>query len=191
MLCLGKPHEACASYAKWLEIAQPGRSLVWDTLYYGYADALIAAGEAAQARAWLMQVLQHPVVLLARDTTARVTIEAQLAWAEAECQASDVALARIQRLERELASSDHPLILGFVHEVAARIAQRAHNEERVAEQLNLMKCQYTMTRNQALMARGQRVQDSFVEARPSSAAREKDRDRVVTKVTTRRESNLE
>jgi tetratricopeptide (TPR) repeat protein len=191
LLCLGKPQEALAMYSKWLDVVQPGRSYAWATLYYGYVDALIATGEAAQARAFLTRALQHPAVLLAHDTTARVTLEAQLAWAEAESQAGDAAAERIERLERELVSSDHPLILGFVHEVAARIAHRARNEERQAQQLNLMKCHYTLTRNQALMARGQRVQDSFGEIRPSTAAREKDRDRIVTKVTTRRESNLE
>ena len=192
MLCLGKPQEAVATYSKWLDVVQPGRSNAWDTLYYGYAEALIASGEAAQARAFLMRVLQHPLVLLAHHTTARISLEAQLAWAEAECQAIEAATERIERLERqELAGSDHPLILGFVHEVAARIAHRARNEERQAEQLSLMKQQYTLTRNQALMARGQRVQDSFGEARPSNTPRGKDRDRIVTKVTTRRESNLD
>jgi tetratricopeptide (TPR) repeat protein len=191
LLCLGKTQEALTAYATILNVIQPGRSQAWDTLYYGYADALISAGEAAQARDWLTRVLQLPTVLQARDTTARVSLEAQLAWAEAECQAVDSAAERIARLERELASADHPLVLGFVHEVAARIAHRARNDERQAEQLNLMKRQYTLTRNQALLARGQRVQDSFGEARPSQALREKDRDRVVTKVTSRRESNLE
>lgn len=191
-LCLGKPQEAVATYTKWLEILQPGRSNAWDTLYYGYVEALLDLGEAAQARAFLTRALQHPVVLLAQDTSARVSLEAQLAWAEAECQEHEAAQKRIERLERQdLAGSDHPLLLGFVHEVAARVAHRARNEPRRAEQLSLMKQQYTLTRNQALMARGQRVQDSFGETRPSSATREKDRDRVVTKVTTRRETNLE
>jgi tetratricopeptide (TPR) repeat protein len=191
LLCLGKPQEALATYSKWLDVVQPGRNLAWNTLYYGYADALIAAGEAARAREWLTHVLQHPVVVMARDTTARVTLEAQLAWAEAECQAVEAATERIRRLERELASSDHPLMRGFVHEVAARIAHRAHNEELVTEQLSSMKRQYTLTRDQALLARGQRLQDSFCEARPAHVAREQDRDRVVTKVTTRRETSFE
>jgi tetratricopeptide (TPR) repeat protein len=191
LLSLGKHQEAAATYAKWLDVLLPGSSYAWETLCYGYAEALFATGEASQARAFLTRVLQHPVVMLARDTTVRASLEAQLAWAEAECQAVDAASERIERLERELASSDHPLILGFVHEVAARIAHRARNEERQSEQLNLMKRQYTLTRNQALMARGQRVQDSFGETRPSSVPRENDRDRVVTKVTTRRESNLD
>jgi tetratricopeptide (TPR) repeat protein len=192
-LCLGKPQEALLAYTKWLDVIRPGRSNAWDTLYYGYADALIMAGEAARAREWLTQLLQHPVLVQAHETTARVTREAQLAWAEAECGALDAAGERIQRLEREIVSSDHPLVTGFVHEVGARVAHRARHEERQAEQLSLMKRQYTLTRDQALLARGQRVQDSFGEARPSAAgpSREKDRDRVVTKVTTRRETNLE
>jgi tetratricopeptide (TPR) repeat protein len=189
-LCLGKPQEALTTYAKWLDVVKPGRSHAWDTLYYGYADALIAVGEAARAREWLTRVLQHPMLVAARDSTMRVSLEAQLAWAESECQAIEPATERIQRLERELANADQPLIIGFVHEVAARIAHRARNEEQLTEQLSLMKRQYTLTRNQALLARGQRVQDSFAEARPQAGVRE-DRDRVVTKVTTRRESNFD
>src|ERR1700712_2286144 len=73
---------------------------------------------------------------------------------------------------------------------AARVAHRAHNDALCAEQLSQMRQQYTLTRNRALMGRGQRVQESFSESRSSAAPRDKDRDRFVTKVTTRRETNL-
>ena len=193
-LCLGKPQEALVTYTKWLDRIGPGQDLAWDTLYYGYADALINAGEASRALRWLEQTLLHPVLSDATDTTSRATLVAQLAWAEAECKALDDAKQRIQALARELADSgaDHPLVLGFIHEVAARVAQRAGDEKLLAAHLGDMKRWYAQTRNQAAMMRGQRVQDGLCEVRTNPRLLDPDRDRnVVTKVTTRRDNSGE
>jgi hypothetical protein len=200
-LSLGKPQEALAGYSKWLERIQPGSSMCWDTLCFGYADALLASNEAVQARTWLLAILDHPVVKAARRTSSWATLEATLALAEAECDGLDNAQRRIQALEIELEDSDHPLLLGFVHEVAARIAGLQGDQALAADQLNKMKRWYTVTRNPALMMRGQRVHDSLQAARARTAdvpprksshpptppaAGAGDRD-IVTRVTTRRE----
>ena len=187
-LCLGKPQEALAGYSKWLTIT-PGSNCAWDTLCVGYAEALLAVGNATRARAWLTELLAHPVLTAARETSARVTLEALLALAQAECRELEAATRRIRALERELATADHPLALGFVHEVAARIAQRRRDEADAQQQLGHMKRWYTSTRNHALMARGQRVQDSFNELRPATTPTSSDKDRgIVTRVTTRRDT---
>jgi len=193
-LSLGKPREALVTYSKWLDQIQPGTNLAWDTLYYGYADALIGSGQAAQAREWLMHTLAHPILQEAKDTTSGVTLEAQLAWAEAECGMVEGAKLRLQGVTNELndTAADHPLVLGFVHEIAARIAHRSRDEAALAEHLSEMKRWYTLTRNQALMMRGQRTHDSLSEVRTNPRLLDSDGDRnVVTKVTTRRDNNLE
>jgi len=187
-LCLGKPEEALASYATCLKHVQPGTAWCWDTLCFGYADALLATGEHVQARTWLLALLEHPVVVAARPSSSWATLEATLAWAEAECQALDAAQQRIAALERELDDSDHRLVIGFIHEVAARIAKRSGAEASCTSHLNKMRRSYALTRNPALMKRGQRVLDSLrvVKARSDKPALGGDRE-IVTRVTTRRE----
>jgi tetratricopeptide (TPR) repeat protein len=191
-LCLGKPHEALATYNKWLDELRPGKHLAWDTLFFGRAEALLSSGDAVAARNWLEEALTHPVVRGATDSAVCVTLEAQLARAEAESHAVAAATARIQALVQRLKDSDHALALGFVHEVAARVAHRANDETRCAEHLTEMRNWYTLTRNQAAMMRGQKVHDSLVETRSSRVPPEPEVDRnIVTKVTTRRESSCE
>jgi len=199
-LCLGKPKEALVGYGRWARKIRPGEALCWDTLYFGYAEALLAIGESSRARTWLADALKHPVVKEARETTSWATLTALLALAEAECQLLDLASQRIRELEQALAESDHPLVLGFVHEVAARIAYKRDDEKTCNEQLSHMKRWYTLTRNPALLMRGQRVQDNLGEVRPSDAnanandakpAEENSSDAaerpVITRVTTRRD----
>jgi len=201
-LCLGKPKEALVGYGRWVRKIRPGDALCWDTLYFGYAEGLLAVGESSRARAWLMDALKHPVVKDARETTSGATLSALLALVEAECKALDLASERIQMLEQALADSDHPLVLGYVHEVAARIAHKRGDEKTCSEQLSQMKRWYTLTRNSALLTRGQRVQDSLSDMRLGEVstqdakklkkdvkpAEDNDADRpVVTRVTTRRD----
>ena len=188
-LSLGKPQEALAGYDKWSAQIQPGNAFAWDTLSVGHAEALIAAGEAPRACEWLRRLLAHPVLQSADQVAARANLSALYALAQAEKHWLEAASERIHTLERELADADHPLVLGFVHEVAARVAQRRRDEASAQKHLGEMKRWYTSTRNPALMARGQRVQDSFSESRATSCSPISDKDRsIVTRVTTRRDS---
>jgi hypothetical protein len=192
-LCLGKPQEALTTYEKWVKRVEPGGSGVWDTLACGYADALLAIGEAQRARAWLEKLLDHPVLRAAPETTNRITLEATLALAEAETHALDAASARAARVLRDLHDCDQPLVLGFAHEVAARVAFRQRDEALASEHLAAMKRFYGVTRNAALLLRAQRVHDSLRGTRVTSSfpvERERDRD-IVTRVTTRRDSPSE
>ncbi|MET0385892.1 MAG: protein kinase [Polyangiales bacterium] len=188
-LCLGKPQEALLGYSKWIEVLQPGRALCWDTLCFGYAEALLACGEAERARTWLAALLEQPVVASARRTSAWVPLEALLALAEAECGRLGPAEQRVSALAREIEGSDHPLAFGFVHEVGARIAHKRRDDATSETRLNEMKRWYEATHNEALLMRGQRVADSLTEVRPSSvptAAVGDDRN-MVTRVTSRRD----
>jgi hypothetical protein len=190
-LVLGKPQEALAGYGKCMAEIQPGRALCWDTLCVGYAEALLACGDAPRAREFLGSMLQHPVVMRARHTSAWAMLDATLALAEAECGQPREARQRIEALESELCTSDHPLVCGFVQEVAARIAHRSRDEQSCHEHLLHMKNLYGSARNQALSARGQRVSDSLTGVRQSGApASGDDSDHaVVTRVTARRDSS--
>jgi hypothetical protein len=119
-----------------------------------------------------------------------VTIETLLAWAEAECRDIAPARARIERLLNDVRSADQPLVVGFVHETAARIAHRAGDEPARGLHLKAMKRWYSSTRNAALLMRAQRVSDGLFEPKPSLAtsAVEAQAERgAVTRVTTRRE----
>ncbi|HEY2735153.1 MAG TPA: hypothetical protein VGI70_14250, partial [Polyangiales bacterium] len=95
-------------------------------------------------------------------------------------------------LLREIASADQPLVVGFVHEIAARIAHRNGDDSERESELGAMKRWYTSTRNPALLMRARRVIESMSEAKPvaagggDAAAGEGDRE-IVTRVTTRRE----
>jgi hypothetical protein len=116
-----------------------------------------------------------------------------LALAEAETQALDAANARAARLLNELDDSDQPLLVGFAHEVAARIAFRRHDEPGASQHLASMKRWYGTTRNAALLLRAQRVHDNLRGARGGSTSpvdRERDRE-IVTRVTSRRDSPSE
>jgi hypothetical protein len=132
--------------------------------------------------------LQHPVLREAPQSSCRVTLEATLAWAEAESGDETAAQQRIGRLLRELADADQPLVIGFVHENAARIAHRAADESAREEHLANMKRWYSATRNAALLMRAQRVIEGLSEPKAPSprAAGETERE-IVTRVTTRRE----
>jgi tetratricopeptide (TPR) repeat protein len=189
--CLGKPQEALSLYEKWLPVIQPGEMAGWDGLYSGYADALLALGRAADARAFMLRTLEHRVLQRAPESTCRVTIETLLAWAEAECREVAPARERIERLLHDVRSADQPLVVGFVHETAARIAHRAGDEATRGLHLKAMKRWYSSTRNAALLMRAQRVYDSLLEPKPppaTSAALESEAERgAVTRVTTRRE----
>jgi tetratricopeptide (TPR) repeat protein len=189
--CLGKPQEALALYEKWLPVIQPGEMTGWDGLYCGYPDALIAVGRAADARKFIARALEHHVFKRAPQSTCRVTIEALLAWAETECQELAAARERIERLLGDVRSADQPLVVGFVHETAARVAQRSGDEQGRQLHLKAMKRWYASTRNAALLMRAQRVIDSMLEPKPPAAtagSAESEVERgVVTRITTRRD----
>jgi hypothetical protein len=186
--CLGKPHEALIGYEKWLTRVQPGEMAGWEGLYCGYADALLAVGAAARARSWLLGLLDHPVLASAPLSSCRVTLETLLAWAEAEDQEPAAAKARIEQLLSELKSADQPLVMGFVHETAARVAQRCGDHAACSEHLKTMKRWYAATRNPALLMRTQRVAESVSAHTPHTMQAVSDLDpKVVTRVTTRRE----
>src|SRR5205085_24011 len=97
---------------------------------------------APRARSYLSKLLEHRVLKAASDTDCRITLEATLAWAEVECQAPDAAQARIVRLTQEIADADHPIAVGFVYEIAARIAHRQRDEEASRKQLTAMRRWY-------------------------------------------------
>lgn len=188
--CLGKPQEALALYEKWLPVIQPGEMSGWDGLYCGYPDALIAVGRAADAREFIARALEHHVFKRAPQSTCRVTIEALLAWAETECQELAAARERIERLLGDVRSADQPLVVGFVHETAARVAQRSGDEQGRQLHLKAMRRWYASTRNAALLMRAQRVIDSMLEPKPTAGAPtpESEVERgVVTRITTRRD----
>jgi hypothetical protein len=162
----------------------------WDGLYCGYPDALIAVGRAADAREFIARALEHHVFRRAPQSTCRVTIEALLAWAETECQELAAARERIERLLGDVRSADQPLVVGFVHETAARVAQRSGDEQGRQLHLKAMRRWYASTRNAALLMRAQRVIDSMLEPKPSAGAPtpESEVERgVVTRITTRRD----
>jgi hypothetical protein len=186
--CLGKPQEALAGYEKWLARVQPGDMAGWEGLYCGYADALLAVGAAARARSWIEGILLHEVVASAPLSSCRVTLETLLAWAEAEDHDSASAQSRIEQLLRELTTADQPLVMGFVHETGARIAQRRGDHASCSEHLTSMKRWYASTRNPALLMRAQRAAESVSDQKSQAKRAVSDVGPiVVTRVTTRRE----
>jgi tetratricopeptide (TPR) repeat protein len=189
-LCLGKPQEAVRGYEKWLDHIRPGEMMSWEALCSGYADALLALGQAQRARDWLEALLRHPVVRAAPDSTCRVTFEATLALAESDCQQLERASARIAKVRADLADSDHPLALGFAHEASARIAHRLGDETACREHGLAMTRWYGSTRNAALLMRGRRVLEALHDPKipaPPAAGNESDR-AIPTRVTARREA---
>jgi hypothetical protein len=119
----------------------------------------------------------------------RLTLELQLARAEAELGDTGSAMARIEQLMEAFRDGDQPVAIGLLHETGARVAALARDRVRRDAHVDLMKRWYTLTRNPSLLMRAQRVVEALAEAeqthdRAPSAPPDQE---TVTRVTTQRQ----
>jgi tetratricopeptide (TPR) repeat protein len=186
---LGKPQEALTTLAKWVPVIKPGDTAAWDALYWSYADILFAVGDPIRARELLKQALASDAAEETIPSVMTLTLESQLARAEAECGDIVSATERIDNLMDRVKDADQPVAVGLLHEAGARVAAKARNRERREAHVDLMKRWYALTRNPSMLMRGQRVLESFIEVdigdeRAPSVPPDQE---TVTRVTTQRQ----
>jgi tetratricopeptide (TPR) repeat protein len=187
---LGKPQEALTTMAKWVPALKPGDIAGWDSLYSSYAEMLMAVGDPHRARDLMQSALASPAAREEAPSALTLTLELQLARAEAELNDTSSALARIDRLMEQLRDADQPVHIGVLHETGAIISERARNRARRDAHVDLMKRWYALTRNPSLLMRAQRVVESLAESEASEGHAHSvppDQPEVATRVTTQRQ----
>ncbi len=186
---LGKPQEALTTMAKWIPAVKPGDIAGWDSLYTSYADMLLAVGDPHRARELMQTALASDAAREAVPSAMTLTLELQLARAEAELHDTASALARIDRLMEQMKDADQPVMVGLLHEVGAKVADQARDRGRRDAHVDLMKRWYALTRNPSLLMRAQRVAEGLreLETREGHAPSIPPSQEAVTRVTTQRQ----
>jgi hypothetical protein len=86
-------------------------------------------------------------------------LEIQLSVAEAGLAQVEPALARIDGLLERFAESDHPIVMGSLHEARARIAFAAGRVQEYARSVAMVERWYRPTGTPALIAKWERLVD--------------------------------
>lgn len=184
---LGRQADAREGFERGLEYFPLGEHAGWDGNVIALANTLIELGDADRAVTVLRQARPHAGPA-SEPTVIQALIDATLARALAH-QGDHIAAAKLMDdLLGRLQGSDHPMLLGAVHEAGARIAWFAGAHDRLRGHVEQMQRWYSQTRNPALLTRAQRIVrliDAPVPVSVRPSAEEMD---VATRITTHREA---
>ncbi|HKU38417.1 MAG TPA: protein kinase, partial [Polyangiales bacterium] len=148
----GDHAQAIALYEQIVRELPPRRSIAWLPVRGHFARALNRVGDHARARELLLETFRH---VTDADREVRVLcFEArrQLAVAEAGLGQPAEAAAAIERMLREYAVDDNPLLLGLLHETAAECALRLGDCPRLTTHLGMLEVLLRSTGNPVLIA---------------------------------------
>jgi hypothetical protein len=145
-------------HVKHMLFTHPPRSYIgWASTGSFMAGALNARGRFAEAKALCEEVLPHVTEGDREYVAVFLDLDLEMALAQAGLGEIDEAIERIDGLLERFRGSDHPLVLGCLHEARARIMLRASCVDEYKHSLALVDHWFRGTGTPALIARCERL----------------------------------
>lgn len=104
---------------------EPRGFIGWATTNAGIVRGFLQRGQAERAESFCLEALKHVTDVDREYAVLFMDLDLQLCVAQAALGKTEVALTRLDGLLERHASSNHPLVLGLLHETRARIAHAA------------------------------------------------------------------
>jgi hypothetical protein len=142
-----------------LETQVPRKYIGWAGAMGYVARAYNAVGAPEQARAVCERSLAHVTDEDREYVLHFLTLDLELAIADAALGRTDEALARICALIERYEPSEHGLALGLLHEARARIAWNAGRVHEYQRSLHEVERRFLRAREPALVSKCQRLRD--------------------------------
>jgi tetratricopeptide (TPR) repeat protein len=136
------------------------RDVIWHAIMAARADILLARGDHRRAREVALECLRASTEPGKRRLNCAVRSVRTIAVADALDGRADSALGRIERAIRDALPAENPVLLGLLHETAARVSLAASDAALHRWHLGEAERWYRPTRNPALIARYERLLDS-------------------------------
>lgn len=151
------PREALARYHAALENRPPRSIIGWAMSQAMIARAYNALGEHAAAAEACEQVLAHMTPADADYVTIFLYAELQMVEAELGLERLPRALARLERLLAQHTASGHPLALGLIWGMRAKLGLRTGQSDLFETSMVEMECWVLATGTPALLAQCERL----------------------------------
>ena len=170
MLVVGYREEAAPLIEAELE-SRPPRSFIGWAIFHGQlARAYNGLGEYAKAKVTCERALRYITDADREYVTLFLSVDLEMAAAEAGLGEVDASLSRIDALLHRFRDSDHPLLMGSLHEARAQVAWKVGRVEEYKLSLALVERFFRSTGTPALIAKCERLAE--LRSGPKSVAHE-------------------
>jgi tetratricopeptide (TPR) repeat protein len=170
MLVVGYREEAAPLIEAELE-SRPPRSFIGWAIFHGQlARAYNGLGEYTKAKVTCERALRYITDADREYVTLFLSVDLEMAAAEAGLGEVDASLSRIDALLHRFRDSDHPLLMGSLHEARAQVAWKVGRVEEYKLSLALVERFFRSTGTPALIAKCERLAE--LRLGPKSVAHE-------------------
>ena len=153
MLARGKPNECVALYERMLEKEQPRERIGWSASNGLCAEALNALGEHARARTLCEEALAKLEPGDEKYVHMLLPLHTSLVAALGALGEHSAAKQRIEALIEVQSQTKSPLVIGALHETAARLAWQRGDRKAFSHHLKYVEDSFCPLGNSALIAR--------------------------------------
>jgi ATP/maltotriose-dependent transcriptional regulator MalT len=157
MVVVGEAAEAEPLLLTELDERPPRSFIGWASVHGFLARGCNERGDYAAAKNVCERALVHITDADREYVSLFLSLDIQMAVAEAGLGRVDAALARIDAQLERFRESDHPLVQGFLHEARARIAWMAGLTEEYDLSLTIVEHWFRRTGTPALIAKCERL----------------------------------